>query len=173
MEERILVADDETSIASAIAYGLTKEGYVVETARDGQEALEKILHFQPKVIILDVMMPKLSGFDVLKGLGSRKDIGVMMLTAKNEVVDKILGLELGADDYITKPFDMRELMARVKSLMRRLEATPVKEEARQLVFDRLQIVQQQRKVILGGEILDFTPKEFDLLILLASSPERV
>lgn len=173
MEEKILVADDETSIASAIAYGLTKEGYKVETARDGQEALEKIRHFQPKLVILDVMMPKLSGFDVLKSLGSRKGIGIVMLTAKNEVVDKILGLELGADDYITKPFDMRELMARVKSLLRRLETAPLHTEEQQINIDKLQIVLHQRKVVLDGVVLDFTPKEFDLLVLLISSPERV
>lgn len=173
MEERILVADDEMSIASAIAYGLTKEGYKVETAADGQEALDKIKKFQPKLVILDVMMPKLSGFDVLKSLGSRKGMGVVMLTAKNEVMDKILGLELGADDYITKPFDMRELMARVKSLLRRLETAAVDPEEKQIIIDKLQIVLNQRKVVLGSETLDFTPKEFDLFVLLLASPERV
>lgn len=173
MEERILVADDETSIASAIAYGLTKEGYAVETAHDGQQALDKIKLFHPKLIILDVMMPKLNGFDVLKSLGNRTGMGIIMLTAKNEVFDKILGLELGADDYITKPFDMRELMARVKSLLRRLEAASNSPQEQQLSVGDLQIVLQQRKVILKGELLDFTPKEFDLLVLLLSNPERV
>lgn len=173
MEERILVADDEASIANAIAYGLKKEGYNVETACNGQQALEKIKDFQPQILILDVMMPKLNGFDVLKSLGSRKGMGVVMLTAKNEIVDKILGLELGADDYITKPFDMRELMARIKSLIRRLEVAADIAENEEINVGKLQIITPQRKVLLSGEALDFTPKEYDLLLLLLSNPERV
>ncbi|MDF2593222.1 MAG: DNA-binding response regulator [Clostridia bacterium] len=172
MEERILVVDDEVSIASAIAYGLNKEGYRTETAYDGQQALEKIKFFQPKILILDIMMPKLGGFDVLKSIGNRKGMGVVMLTAKNEIFDKILGLELGADDYMTKPFDMRELMARVRSLIRRLEAA-ADTESDEINIGLLQIILNQRKVILQGEVLDFTPKEFDLLVLLLSNPERV
>jgi DNA-binding response OmpR family regulator len=173
MEERILVVDDESSIASAIAYGLNKEGYKVETAYDGQEALEKVKLFQPQILILDVMMPKLNGFDVLKRLGNRKGMGVVMLTAKNEIFDKILGLELGADDYITKPFDMRELMARVKSLIRRLEAVNSSFDNEEIQIGKLSIMLLQRKVLLEDLVLDFTPKEFDLLVLLLSNPERV
>jgi DNA-binding response OmpR family regulator len=173
MEERILVVDDESSIASAIAYGLNKEGYKVETAFDGQQALEKVRVFQPHVLILDVMMPKLNGFDVLKCIGNRKGMGVVMLTAKNEIYDKILGLELGADDYITKPFDMRELMARVKSLIRRLEAVDAGFDNEEIRMGKLHIMLLQRKVLLGDLVLDFTPKEFDLLVLLLSNPERV
>jgi len=172
MNEKILVVDDESSIASAIAYGLDKEGYQVETAHDGQQALEKIRSFQPQVVVLDVMMPKLNGFDVLKSIGNRKGIGFVMLTAKNDMVDKILGLELGADDYITKPFDMRELMARVKSLLRRLEAAGQAAQD-EMIVEKLQIVLSQRKVLMAGVVLDFTPKEFDLLVLLLSNPERV
>lgn len=173
MGERILVVDDEISIANAIAYGLMKEGYEVETAHDGQQALDKIGQFRPRIIILDVMMPKLNGFEVLKSLGTRKDIGVVMLTAKNEIVDKILGLELGADDYITKPFDMRELMARVKSLVRRLESAAANEKSEFIDIGRLHIALPQRRVELEGVLLDFTPKEFDLLVLLLSNPDRV
>ena len=173
MEERILVVDDEVSIANAIAYGLNKEGYKVETAFDGQQALEKIKLFQPQVLILDVMMPKLGGFDVLKSLGNRKGMGIVMLTAKNEIFDKILGLELGADDYMTKPFDMRELMARVRSLIRRLDAAAESVGNDEIKIGMLKITLSQRKVILQGEVLDFTPKEFDLLVLLLSNPERV
>jgi two-component system, OmpR family, alkaline phosphatase synthesis response regulator PhoP len=173
MEERILVVDDETSIANAIAYGLNKEGYKVETAFDGQQALERIKLFQPQVLILDVMMPKFNGFDVLTSLGSRKGMGIVMLTAKNEIFDKILGLELGADDYMTKPFDMRELMARVRSLIRRLEAVAESTANDEIRLGMLQIILTQRKVLLRGTVLDFTPKEFDLLVLLLSNPERV
>lgn len=173
MNERILVVDDESSIANAIAYGLGKEGYCVETAYDGQQALDKIKHFQPRVVILDVMMPKLNGFDVLKSAGGGKGVGFVMLTAKNEIVDKILGLELGADDYITKPFDMRELMARIKSLVRRLEAVAENGQQDEIIIGKLQIVVAQRKAMLREETIDFTPKEFDLLVLLLSNPERV
>lgn len=173
MEERILVVDDEVSIANAVAYGLNKEGYNAETAYDGQQALEKIKLFQPRVLILDVMMPKLSGFDVLKSIGNQKGMGVVMLTAKNEIFDKILGLELGADDYMTKPFDMRELMARVRSLIRRLEAVPEDAKNDEINIGKLKVILTQRKVLLHGEVLDFTPKEFDLLALLLSNPERV
>ena len=173
MEEKILIVDDEASIAGAIAYGLKREGYLVETAGDGQDALQKIKLFQPKVVILDVMMPKLNGFDVLKALSGRKDLGVVMLTAKTEIVDKILGLELGADDYITKPFDMRELMARVKSLLRRLQTAEEDRDSEVFDLGKLQIMVLQRKVLLEGRALDFTPKEFDLLVLLLSNSERV
>lgn len=173
MEERILVVDDEINIASAIAYGLQKEGYKVETALDGQQALDMLKLFQPRVLILDVMMPKLGGFDVLKSIGSRKGIGVIMLTAKDEIFDKILGLELGADDYMTKPFDMRELMARVRSLLRRLEAAADSTGYDEIKLGMLRIILTQRKVLLHDELLDFTPKEFDLLVLLLSNPERV
>jgi two-component system alkaline phosphatase synthesis response regulator PhoP len=172
MEEKILVVDDEASIASAVAYGLKREGYQVETAKDGQEALQKIKLFQPKVVVLDVMMPKLNGFDVLKALSGRNDIGIVMLTAKSDVVDKILGLELGADDYLTKPFDMRELMARIKSLLRRLQ-TEEAPENEIICREELRVLVLQRKVLLGGQSLDFTPKEFDLLVLLFSNRERV
>ncbi|MDF2530884.1 MAG: response regulator with CheY-like receiver domain and winged-helix DNA-binding domain [Clostridia bacterium] len=174
MEEKILVVDDEVSIANAIAYGLKKEGYKVETAFDGQQALDKIKLFQPQILILDVMMPKLNGFDVLKSIGNRKGMGVVMLTAKNEIFDKILGLELGADDYMTKPFDMRELMARIKSLIRRLEAAADDSSANEEIFmGQLHLMLPQRKVLLRDEVLDFTPKEFDLLVMLISNPERV
>jgi DNA-binding response OmpR family regulator len=119
------------------------------------------------------MMPKLNGFDVLKRLGNRKGMGVVMLTAKNEIFDKILGLELGADDYITKPFDMRELMARVKSLIRRLEAVNSSFDNEEIQIGKLSIMLLQRKVLLEDLVIDFTPKEFDLLVLLLSNPERV
>jgi DNA-binding response OmpR family regulator len=173
MEEKILVVDDESSIANAIAYGLKKEGYKVETAFDGQQALDKMKLFQPQILILDVMMPKLNGFDVLKSIGNRKGMGVVMLTAKNEIFDKILGLELGADDYMTKPFDMRELMARIKSLIRRLDAAADSLENEEIYIGQLHMMLPQRKVLLGSKVLDFTPKEFDLLVMLLSNPERV
>lgn len=173
MEDRILVVDDEKSIADAIVYGLRREGYHVEAAYNGEEALKKIKDIRPLVIILDLMMPKLNGFEVLKRIQNTDDHGIVLLTAKNDIVDKILGLELGADDYITKPFDMRELIARVKSLIRRLQKTIQDESQNILIEGALKIILDQRKVLVKDEELDLTPKEFDLLALLASHPGRV
>jgi two-component system, OmpR family, alkaline phosphatase synthesis response regulator PhoP len=173
MEDRILVVDDEKSIADAIVYGLRREGYHVESAYNGEEALKKIKDIRPLVIILDLMMPKLNGFEVLKRIQSTDEHGIVLLTAKNDIVDKILGLELGADDYITKPFDMRELIARVKSLIRRLQKT-IQDESQNIIIEgALKIILDQRKVVVKDEELDLTPKEFDLLALLASHPDRV
>lgn len=121
MDKRVLVADDECSIVKAIAYALRREGFQVETAADGEAALRLVESFQPQVFVLDVMMPGLSGYDVCRRLENRRGIGILLLTVKNDIVDKVLGLELGADDYMTKPFDIRELVARVRALHRRVE----------------------------------------------------
>lgn len=173
MEEKILVVDDEKGIVNAIAYAFRKEGYIVETANNGQEALDRISGFSPHVMILDVMMPKMSGLEVCKKLDNEKNLGIILLTAKNDIVDKILGLELGADDYITKPFDMRELIARVKSILRRFQKSSDRQQLQKIEAGDLVIIPKQRKVILCGEELEMPPKEFDLLLLLLSNPGRV
>ncbi|WP_097027740.1 response regulator transcription factor [Clostridium peptidivorans] len=173
MEERILVVDDERSIADAIAYAFKREGYSVETAYDGEEALNKIEIFKPHVVILDVMMPKMNGYEVCKKLDDREDLGIVMLTAKNDIVDKVLGLELGADDYIVKPFDIREILARVKSLLRRLNKNVNDSEADEIKIKDLKIILKQRKVLIKEEELELTPKEFDVLVLLLSNLNRV
>jgi two-component system, OmpR family, alkaline phosphatase synthesis response regulator PhoP len=173
MEEKILIVDDEKSIADAIAYGLKREGYEVETAFDGEEALRKINSFKPVVLVLDVMMPKLNGFEVLKKLQAADELGIVLLTAKNDIVDKILGLELGADDYITKPFDIRELIARVKSLVRRLQKNSQESSENEMRIKGVKIILNERKVTVDGKEADLTPKEFDLLMLLASHARRV
>jgi len=116
LNKKILVVDDEKSIATAVSYAFKREGYIVDTASDGEEALEKVKSFQPDVMILDVMMPKLTGYEVCRKLENRRGMGIILLTVKNDIVDKVLGLELGADDYMTKPFDVRELVARLKHL---------------------------------------------------------
>ena len=121
MNKKILVVDDEQSIAGAITYAFRREGYSVEIAYDGEEALKLAASFKPDVMILDVMMPKLNGYDVCRRLENRSGMGIIMLTVKNDIVDKVIGLELGADDYMTKPFDLRELVARTKSF-----ASPVR-----------------------------------------------
>ena len=173
MEEKILVVDDEKSIADVIAYAFKREGYIVGKAYDGEEALNKIQIFNPHIVIIDVMMPKMNGFEVCRKLDNRENIGIVMLTAKSDIVDKVVGLELGADDYITKPFDIREIIARVKSLIRRLNKHSNQSEDNDIQIKDLKVRIKQRKVIIKGEELEFTPKEFDLLVLLLSNLERV
>lgn len=173
MDQRILVIDDEKSIADAIVYALRREGFKAEAAYNGEEALKKFDLFQPEAIILDVMLPGIDGYGVLRKLENKKPVGVIMLTAKEDIVNKVLGLELGADDYITKPFDMRELLARLRSLLRRMETKTGKPAQTEIRIKGLLIDLQQRMAAAGGNTLDLTPKEFDLLAFLAASPERV
>jgi len=173
MKEKILVVDDEKGIVDALSYAFRREGYIVETAYNGEEALNKLTTFYPNIIILDVMMPKMSGIEVCKRMDNRNDLGIILLTAKNDIVDKILGLEFGADDYITKPFDIRELIARVKSILRRLQKNSDKQQQHKIEIRDLLVIAEQRKVSLLNEEIEMTPKEFDLLYLLLSNIERV
>lgn len=187
MSKKVLVVDDEPGIRSAIAYALKREGYETETAADGEEALEKVESFGPSVLVLDVMMPKMDGYEVCRRLENRSGIGIILLTVKNDMIDKIVGLELGADDYMTKPFEIREVLARVKALMRRVEKngaaasggesgdpSPDEAEAGDLVeLGPLRIRISHRSAELDGQELELTPKEFDLLTLLVSRPARV
>lgn len=172
---KILVVDDESSISTAIAYALRREGYEADTAADGEEALTKVSLFQPEVMVLDVMMPHLNGYEVCRRLEGKNRPGIILLTVKDDIVDKVLGLELGADDYMTKPFDMRELLARVKALVRRGGQVRVQEAKDQDVvkLSALSAELYSRTISLEGKALDLTPKEFDLLVLLMRNPERV
>lgn len=173
---KILVVDDESSIRTALAYALRREGYEVETAADGQEALDMVETFQPAVMVLDVMMPRLNGYDVCRKLDGQLRPAILLLTVKDDIVDKVLGLELGADDYMTKPFDMRELLARVKALSRRGSYAQQAQQEQQQDMLRLGELTAElfsRTVSIQGELLDLTPKEFDLLVLLMRNPGRV
>ncbi|MWC29482.1 response regulator transcription factor [Paenibacillus sp. MMS18-CY102] len=173
MAKRILIADDEPGIASAIAYAFRREGFEVTVASDGEEALAAVAAFQPHVLLLDVMMPKLNGFDVCRRLPAAGRPGVILLTVKNDIVDKVLGLELGADDYLTKPFDIRELLARTNALLRRLESGKAADHAPGIEIGGLLIRTDSRTVAIGGAPIELTPKEFDLLVLLLGKPDRV
>ncbi|WP_068780461.1 response regulator transcription factor [Paenibacillus sp. GM2] len=172
---KILVVDDESSIRSAVAYALRREGYEVEIAADGQEALDKVETFRPTVMVLDVMMPRVSGYEVCRKLDGQPRPAILLLTVKDDIVDKVLGLELGADDYMTKPFDMRELLARVKALSRRGGyAQQIQQEQEDVLrLGDLTAEIFSRTVSIQGELLDLTPKEFDLLVLLMRNPGRV
>ncbi len=173
MNEKVMVIEDEKRIADAIAYALKREGYSVEVVYHGDEALKKLQGFSPDAIILDVMLPGMDGYDILKRLPDKGSMGVIMLTAKEDIVNKILGLELGADDYITKPFDMRELLARLKSLLRRMQAAGEKQDTDSISLGGIVLHLKKRAAFAGNKLLDLTPKEYDLLSLLVSSPDRV
>lgn len=174
MNEKILVVDDEQSILDLIRMELEFEGYKVESASDGEEAVEKARSFEPELIILDIMLPKKNGYDVCREVIQFLDVPIILLTAKTDIIDKVLGLELGADDYLTKPFDNRELLARVKAHLRRSKKIPrAEEKVRTITNGPLTIVPDERIVMLNGEEVHLTPKEFDLLYLLAEHPEQV
>jgi two-component system alkaline phosphatase synthesis response regulator PhoP len=173
MKEKVLVIEDEQRIADAIVYALRREGYTVEVVYHGEEAIGKLQEFGPDAIVLDVMLPGMDGYEILKKLQDKGRIGVIMLTAKEDIVNKILGLELGADDYMTKPFDMRELLARVKSLLRRMQKAEVKNENAEINLGGIELHVSHRTAYVDGAVLDLTPKEYDLLKLLLSSPDRV
>jgi two-component system alkaline phosphatase synthesis response regulator PhoP len=173
MKEKIMVIEDEHKIADAIAYALKREGYTVEVVYHGDEAIKRLKEFGPEAIILDVMLPGMDGYEILKKLQGAGRIGVIMLTAKEDIVNKILGLELGADDYMTKPFDMRELLARLKSLLRRMQKAEGKEDKAEINLRGIELQVSHRTAYAGDTLLDLTPKEYDLLKLLVSSPDRV
>jgi two-component system OmpR family response regulator len=166
---KILIVEDDPNLMAALKYNLVKEGYSVITADDGTKALEIARVEKPDLIILDVMLPGLSGFEVCRILRKDMSIPIMMLTAKTEEVDKIVGLEIGADDYMTKPFSMRELLARLRAMLRRagMAVHQQAEEPKLLKIGDLEIDTGRHQALLRGMPLDLTPKEFDLLNFLA------
>jgi two-component system response regulator ResD len=168
---KILVVDDEPHIRELLKLYLSKEGYEVLEARDGEAALHHVAQAAPSLIILDIMMPRTDGWDVLKGIRQKNTVPVIMLTAKGEEVDRVLGLELGADDYITKPFSPRELVARVKAVLRR--TMRVEQEPELLDYSHFCIDKSAHDLRVGGEPVACPAKEFDLLWLLCTNPNRI
>lgn len=173
MNKKILVVDDEKPIADILSFNLKREGYDVIISYDGQDAVNKALNESPDLILLDVMLPKKDGFQVLKEVRQKLQVPVLMLTAKEEEVDKILGLELGADDYITKPFSMRELVARVKANLRRTELTNQTMGNEIIDLGDLVIDVNKYEVRKDGKIIDLTQREYELLKFLATRSEQV
>ncbi|NOZ73537.1 MAG: response regulator transcription factor [Chloroflexi bacterium] len=171
MNATILVVDDEQTIRETVRAYLEREGYTVHTASDGAQALKAVQAFHPDLVVLDIMLPEIDGLEVLRRLRQTSDVWVLMLTARAEEVDKILGLKLGADDYLTKPFSPRELVARVEAILRRgrnaLSGEPP------LVFPHIRIDPEARRVWCGEEEIELTPIEFDLLLVLARHRGRV
>ena len=168
MATRILLVDDEQNIRELAALYLEKEGFAVDFAADGREAIQRFQQVQPNIVLLDVMMPGMDGFEVCRELRRESDVPVLMLTARSEDVDKIVGLELGADDYMTKPFNPRELVARVKAILRRYDSGNRPKNS--LAVGKLTVDKARREVKIGGEPLDLRTKEFDLLVAFAENP---
>ena len=173
MSKRVLVVDDEKLIVKGIRFSLEQDGMEVECAYDGEEALEKVKENKYDIILLDLMLPKISGLEVCQQIREFSQVPIVMLTAKGEDMDKILGLEYGADDYITKPFNILEVKARIKAIMRRTSRTEKTERERIIEVQDMKIDCESRRVYIKGEEVNLTAKEFDLLELLVHNPNKV
>lgn len=174
MSKRVLVIDDEKLIVKGIRFSLEQEGMEVDCAYDGEEALEKAKEKEYDMILLDIMLPKLTGLEVCQQIREFSSVPIIMLTAKGEDMDKILGLEYGADDYITKPFNILEVKARIKAIMRRMRKEEAKESfGKTLVSGDLKLDCEGRRVFIAGKEINLTAKEFDVLELLAKNPNKV
>ena len=174
-KQKILIVDDDANIAELISLYLTKEFYEVRIVEDGEQALQVFESFQPNLILLDLMLPGIDGYQVCREIRTRSNVPIIMLSAKGEIFDKVLGLELGADDYMIKPFDSKELVARVKAVLRRFQParTDTAPAARLVQYPDLIINQTNYSVVYKGNTVDMPPKELELLYFLASSPNQV
>lgn len=170
--ERVLVADDDQNICELLRLYLEKEGYTVAIVNDGEKAVSAFQSFQPAIILLDVMMPRLDGWQVCREIRRFSQTPIIMLTAKGETFDKVLGLELGADDYVVKPFDAKEVVARIKAVLRR-SGGGTSETFKEVRFDNLVINLTNYELKVKGEPVDTPPKELELIYHLASNPNRV
>ena len=183
MAEKILVVDDEVSLQETLAYNLKKQGYEVQTTGDGTQALDLAREMDPDLIILDVMLPGLDGFEICRILRREMSTPVLMLTARDDEIDRVVGLEVGADDYMAKPFSMRELVARVKAMLRRVRL--IREEVDQagggetrpkseiLEYGNLRIDMTRREITVDGDVIPFKPKEYELLTFFAQHQGQV
>jgi len=167
-----LVVDDDPNISEVVARYLEREGYIVDVALDGDEALKKTRSHPPDLVVLDLMLPKVDGLEICRILRSQSSVAIIMLTAKGEETDKLVGLNLGADDYISKPFSPRELVARVKAVLRR-SSFPSRYDGESLLFQDLHIRTSTRTVKVQGDEVELTAKEFDLLLFLVQHPNQV
>lgn len=174
MSKKVLVVDDEKLIVKGIRFSLEQDGMEVDCAYDGEEALRLARENRYDIILLDVMLPKIDGFEVCQQIREYSDVPIIMLTAKGEDMDKILGLEYGADDYITKPFNILEVKARIKAIMRRTGKKKDKEDNDKVIIKgEMKIDCESRRVFIGEREINLTAKEFDLLELLAMNPNKV
>ena len=173
MAVSVLVVEDDRNIAELLQMYLEKEGYTVTVAADGGQGLSKFRANKPDLVLLDVMMPVMDGWAVCRAIRAESTTPVIMLTAKGETDDKVAGLKQGADDYITKPFEMKEVLARIEAVLRRTSGVTAEKKSRRLTFDKLVIDMDSFELIVDGKKVDTPPKEMELLFYLASSPNRV
>lgn len=172
--EKILIVDDDTNICELLRLYLEKDGYTVVIANDGMAAVQMFQDSKPDLVLLDIMLPKLDGWQVCREIRKNSDKPIIMLTAKGETFDKVLGLELGADDYVTKPFDTKEIVARVKAVLRRSSSgSGGKDAIKEVHYDKLVINLTNYELRVNGEKIDTPPKEMELIYHLASNPNRV
>lgn len=170
-KRQVLIVDDEAGIARLVSMYLEREGFSTITAKTGAEALDMVVSRQPSLVVLDIMLPDIDGWEVCREIRRSSDVPIIMLTAREGDEDKIVGLELGADDYVTKPFVPRELVARVKAILRRTNAVPSSETSQALIdFGTLSIDMDKREVRLDGEVISLRAKEYELLVELARRP---
>ena len=170
---KILVADDDKNICELLKLYLEKENYEAIIANNGEEALRLFEFENPDLILLDVMMPKLDGWQVCREVRKHSECPIIMITAKGETFDKVLGLELGADDYVVKPFEPKEIIARIKAVMRRTGKISAEQNAKEVVYDKLVVNMMKYELKVDGKVIDTPPKELELLFHLASNPNRV
>ena len=173
MAVSVLIVEDDPNIRELLQIYLEKDGYAVTTASDGGQGLAKFRAIRPNLVLLDVMMPVMDGWAVCKAIRADGNTPVIMLTAKGETDDKVAGLKQGADDYITKPFEMKEVLARIEAVLRRTTGVTAEKKSRRLTFDKLVIDMDSFELIVDGKKVDTPPKEMELLFYLASSPNRV
>ncbi len=170
---KILIIDDDKNICDLLRIYLEKEGYSTIISNNGEEGMVKFHALKPDIILLDVMLPGKDGWQICREIRKNYSTPILMITAKSEVFDKVLGLELGADDYIVKPFDTKEVLARIKAVSRRVGQAPSASESRELYYDNLHINLTRYVLKVGGKVIDTPPKELELLFFLASNPNRV
>ena len=173
MDTKILVVDDDSNISELLKVYFTNEGYEVKTASDGMEGISFFKMYEPDIVLLDIMLPKKDGWQVCREIREMSSKPIIMITAKGEVFDKVLGLELGADDFLVKPFDMKELSARVKAVLRRYQAHNNQDDDEVVKFENIEISRQKYELKLKGKSVDIPPKELELLYFLASNYNRV
>ena len=171
--EKVLIVDDDKNICDLLRVYLEKEGYSTIISNEGNEAMVKFNSLNPDIVLLDIMLPGMDGWQICKEIRKASDTPIIMLTAKSEIFDKVLGLELGADDYIVKPFDTKEVLARIKAVARRSGKLPKPVEMQEVHYDKLSINLTRYVLKAGGKVIDAPPKEIELLFYLASNPNRV
>ena len=173
MDYKILIVDDDENICELLRLYLEKDGFTTVVASDGQMAVEYAAKYAPDLILLDIMLPKLDGWQVCREIRKTSETPIIMLTAKSETFDKILGLELGADDYVAKPFDTKELIARIKAVLRRSNDNEKQTQIKEVRYDKLRINLTNYELVVNGVAIDTPPKELELIYHLASNPNRV